>query len=399
MNKKKLKPFLKWAGGKEQELPNINKALPKNIDAYYEPFVGGGAVYMNMFENEQIKKYYINDKSYELIDLYEVVKNQDLKFLQILEFVWSSWKELEIQINLSKEMLEKLYDEFKNDVKTEKEMGLEIENYVEKNKETFLRLIEGLKNKNGDNSEPIFLKEIKKNVISKLKRTKKNELEKGSLPEEDIIKNIETGFKSGYYTYLRFLFNNSRKEKNLLELDKGFSSALFFFIREYCYSSMFRYNANGDFNVPYGGLSYNRKDFNKKIDYLKNKDLITHLKNTTIENLDFEEFLDKHETKENDFIFLDPPYDSDFSTYANNSFDQEEQKRLANYLLTRSKGNFMMVIKNTDFIFGLYNGKKDFLGREIEMTAFDKKYMVSFRNRNDKDCEHLIITNYKIPEA
>ena len=48
----------------------------------------------------------------------------------------------------------------------------------------------------------------------------------------------------------------------------------------------------------------------------------------------------------------------------------------------------MLVIKNTDFIYSLY---KDF-----EITTFDKKYLVSFQNRNDKEAEHLLITNYKI---
>jgi DNA adenine methylase len=49
----------------------------------------------------------------------------------------------------------------------------------------------------------------------------------------------------------------------------------------------------------------------------------------------------------------------------------------------------MMVIKNTEFIYGLYNKPN------INMSSFDKKYLVSFQNRNDKDAEHLIITNYK----
>jgi DNA adenine methylase len=50
----------------------------------------------------------------------------------------------------------------------------------------------------------------------------------------------------------------------------------------------------------------------------------------------------------------------------------------------------MMIIKNTEFIYSLYD-KKD-----IYITSFDKKYLVSFQNRNNKDAKHLIITNYKI---
>ena len=93
---------------------------------------------------------------------------------------------------------------------------------------------------------------------------KKIEQEKGELSIDDIKLNIETGFKSGLYTHFRYLYNNS---ENLL-IDNQFKSAIFYFIREYCYSSMFRYNKNGGFNVPYGGISYNRKYLTKKIEYI-----------------------------------------------------------------------------------------------------------------------------------
>lgn len=48
----------------------------------------------------------------------------------------------------------------------------------------------------------------------------------------------------------------------------------------------------------------------------------------------------------------------------------------------------MMIIKHTDFIHGLYNKKG------INIRTFDKEYLVSFMNRNDKKATHLLITNY-----
>ena len=48
----------------------------------------------------------------------------------------------------------------------------------------------------------------------------------------------------------------------------------------------------------------------------------------------------------------------------------------------------MMIIKNTDFIFELYNDKG------LNIQSFEKTYLVSFMNRNDKNVEHLLITNY-----
>jgi DNA adenine methylase len=159
--------------------------------------------------------------------------------------------------------------------------------------------------------------------------------------------------------------------------------------RNYAYSGMFRYNSGGGFNVPYGGIGYNRKNLAKKVDYLQSKELVEHLSKTTIDNLDFEEFFMKNKPKKDDFIFLDPPYDSEFSTYAQNEFTRDDQARLADYLINHCEANWMMVIKNTEFIYGLYNKPN------INMSSFDKKYLVSFQNRNDKDAEHLIITNYK----
>lgn len=70
-NSLNIKPFLKWAGGKKQLLPEIKKYVPANYLTYYEPFVGGGAV---LFELKP-KKAVINDISQELINVYKVVKN------------------------------------------------------------------------------------------------------------------------------------------------------------------------------------------------------------------------------------------------------------------------------------------------------------------------------------
>lgn len=66
-----VKPFIKWAGGKRQLLPEISKYVPTNFESYYEPFVGGGAVFLN----KQFKNVIINDFNGELINTYSVVKN------------------------------------------------------------------------------------------------------------------------------------------------------------------------------------------------------------------------------------------------------------------------------------------------------------------------------------
>ena len=76
-------PFLKWVGGKRQIMPSIVSLLPKNIKGYtyVEPFVGGGAVLFNL----QPKTAIINDFNAELINVYEVIKNNLEELMLYLE--------------------------------------------------------------------------------------------------------------------------------------------------------------------------------------------------------------------------------------------------------------------------------------------------------------------------
>jgi DNA adenine methylase len=220
-----------------------------------------------------------------------------------------------------------------------------------------------------------------------MQRMREIEKEKGLLCEADIDANILTAIKSAFYMYFRHLYNKPKK----YEIPQIVFSAIYFFIRNYTYSGMFRYNSEGEFNVPYGGIGYNGNSLDKKIKYISSAEIQNRLKNTTIENADFYDFMKKQNTSENDFIFLDPPYDTEFSTYDQNEFTKTDQIRLANFLINETNCKWQLVIKNTDFIHNLYDKKG------INIKYFDKSYNVSFMNRNDRKTEHLMITNYDLP--
>lgn len=68
---KLVMPFLKWVGGKRQLMSEIEPLMPSKISTYYEPFIGGGAVFLN----QQPKKAVINDYNAELINVYKVVRD------------------------------------------------------------------------------------------------------------------------------------------------------------------------------------------------------------------------------------------------------------------------------------------------------------------------------------
>lgn len=374
---RKLQPIIKWAGGKEQELKYIIPNLPEKFEDYYEPFVGGGSVYTAL----QANNYYINDKSEELIELYRSIINRDRNsFFDILKEIIHNWDLLTKVIENNSVFFIDTYKYYSSDIIDDIKLKNILFEFILSHTEQFNGMFSTSFNFNIDN----FIKEIKINLIRKIKRMREIEQKKNKLSDRDILDNIETAFKSAFYMHFRHFYNNIDKYK----ISGAYKSAIFLFIRNFAYSGMFRYNSNGEFNVPYGGIAYNRKNLLKKVNYLETKELKSLLEKTKIENLDFEDFFQKNKPKKNDFVFLDPPYDSEFSTYSQNEFSRNDQIRLANYLINECKAKWMMIIKNTDFIFDLYNKKG------LKIDSFDKKYLVSFMNRNDKNVEHLLITNY-----
>lgn len=76
----KCKPFLKWVGGKGQLLPELIKKIPRNFKKYYEPFVGGGALFFHLLPEDA----YLSDINVELINAYEVVKEHVEALIQSL---------------------------------------------------------------------------------------------------------------------------------------------------------------------------------------------------------------------------------------------------------------------------------------------------------------------------
>lgn len=88
-----VKPFVKWAGGKSQLLNEIRAKYPKKIDKYCEPFVGGGAVLLDVLANCHPKEVLINDINGELVNTYSQIKNNVDKLIKMLsemqESFWS----------------------------------------------------------------------------------------------------------------------------------------------------------------------------------------------------------------------------------------------------------------------------------------------------------------------
>ncbi len=369
-----INTLIKWPGGKAREIKYIKEIIPR-FDRYVEPFFGGGAMFFYL----QPKRAIINDISADLTEFYKLAKEQNKSFHRYLCAYDTLLTSLLNACDSGYSDIYSIYDRLKSGNGTKRTAGQELKAPV---KEILGALA-------ADSVEALILdkagleKQVLENASDKMLRTVKNEA-KSPYSDEDLKENLITGFTSGLYMYFRDVYNDillKRGETPGIEYD----IANFYFIREYCYGSMFRYNRNGEFNIPYGGMSYNRKSFKSKIDAIFSKNTEAVFEGTEIYCKDFEDFFSTVKLDENDFMFLDPPYDSDFSDYEGKSFTRADQKRLSDSL-KKTRAKFVLLIKNTDYIHSLYRD-------DFTILSFEKTYTYNVRSRNDRSVEHLIITN------
>lgn len=76
LKQKKIRPFLKWPGGKYRLLDRIAARLPPGKQLI-EPFVGGGAIFLNT----NFEKYLLNDVNADLISLYQILQKEGARFI------------------------------------------------------------------------------------------------------------------------------------------------------------------------------------------------------------------------------------------------------------------------------------------------------------------------------
>ncbi len=252
-------PLVKWVGGKRQLMFELLKNMPESYNRYFEPFIGGGALFFEL----QPENGYISDMNAELINLYSVVRDNVYELIQ----------------DLNKHEITKDY----------------------------------------------FLK------IRNLDRTKKY----------NTLSNVE---KAGRFIYLN----------------------------RTCFNGMYRVNAQGQFNVPFGNYKNPRiVDADNLINCSK------LLKNTEIKCADFSEVLNK--VKKGDFVYFDPPYvplseTSSFTSYTKDGFDIDMQFKLREVCdeLDSMGVKFMLSNSDTKLVHELYSSykiNKVFASRAINANA------------------------------
>lgn len=280
--------MIKYRGGKSREIKMFKEYIPSEFDTYFEPFLGGGAVYFYL----EPQKAVLNDVNNKLMVFYHEVRE--------------NYPELHRQL-------------------------YEIQDIYDRNQKEYT----DLKSKNPD-----------------LRVPNKN---------EDL------------YYQLRDMYNGKVKSTYS-------PGALYFFINKTAYSGMIRFNSKGEYNVPFGRYP----NFNTSLITSKHSELLNR---ANLYNCDYSHIFKM--AKEDDFMFLDPPYDCIFNDYGNidmmNGFDESEHRRLAeDYKKLKCKA--LMVIGKTELTEELY--------RDYIVDEYCKNYSVNIRNRFKADAKHIIVVNY-----
>ncbi|EZT46244.1 hypothetical protein V054_00761 [Staphylococcus aureus MSSA-47] len=197
---------------------------------------------------------------------------------------------------------------------------------------------------------------------------------------KDMIKQHNTNNAKDFYMTVR--------EQEILNLNDIEIAARFLYLNKTGFNGLYRVNSQGKFNVP-----FNKKDMIKNSTVfsetnLRNLNKYFNENNIIILNEDFNEALKK--VKENDFVFIDSPYDEAYTSYQKGGFHEKEHKELAERLIELDKQGVKWIVTNhnTKLIQSLYN-QFDFY--EIPVNRF----INSDAQKRSNATNEVLILNYK----
>lgn len=198
------------------------------------------------------------------------------------------------------------------------------------------------------------------------------------------LNHYETKHCEEFYYVIRNKDRDKAKFNRMVDYKRA---ARTIYLNKTCFNGLYRVNSKNEFNVP-----FNKKT---KVNTYDGQNLgIIHsylnFSNITILNTDFEESV--KDAKKGDFIYFDPPYDSDtdtFTSYTDEGFGKEEQKRLAKVFKKLSdRGCYVMLSNhNTKLINELYS--------EFNIHVIEAKRNINANGKKRGKVEEVIITNFE----
>ena len=197
------------------------------------------------------------------------------------------------------------------------------------------------------------------------------------------LNHYEASHNKEFYLELR---NKDRDQKKFMKISDYKRAARTIYLNKACFNGLYRVNSKNEFNVPFGKKekvnTYDGQNLGIIHSFLNFNDI-------KIMNVDFEEAV--KDAKKGDFIYFDPPYDSDthtFNSYTEEGFGKKDHIRLANtFKELDKKGCYVMLSNhNTELVNELY---KDF-----NIHIIEAKRNINANGKKRGKVEEVIITNY-----
>jgi DNA adenine methylase len=185
-----------------------------------------------------------------------------------------------------------------------------------------------------------------------------------------------------YYYQQRAIFNRRPHDE---EYDKLEEAALLLYLNRTCYNGLYRENSDGAFNVPIG--RYTNPDWVREEQIRKCSRV---LEGTEIRNRDFEYILDV--VKEDDLVYIDPPYEpmsstAYFTNYSKEGFDKDDQERLFEVVKGLDDRGVFFILSNSGVMYEMY----DEAGIYVETEGATRSINSDETNRGE--VEEIIATN------
>lgn len=198
-----------------------------------------------------------------------------------------------------------------------------------------------------------------------------------------VLNDYEANHSEEFYYEIR---NKDREKQKFSRLADYTRAARTIYLNKACFNGLYRVNSKNEFNVPFG-----KKE---KVNTYDGGNLITvsnylTMNDIKILSVDFEEAV--RDAKKGDFVYFDPPYDSDtgtFNSYTEEGFGKEEQRRLARvFKELDERGVYVMLSNhNTLLVNEMY--------KDYNIHIIEAKRNINSKGNKRGKVEELIITNF-----
>lgn len=291
----KCYPFVKWAGGKTQLTERMYRYFPKSFNKYFEPFLGGGAVFFYLtYKRPPPFPAILSDVNHDLINAYEVIRD---------------------------------------------------------------------------------------NMDELIKRLTKRQIDFRKVPDNKVA-------KSEFY-------NKIRSNPPNIDQEPVERANWFIFLNKTCYNGLYRVNSEGKFNVPYGDYPnatlFEEENLRNIHTLLNRKDIEIFWKDYAIVLLE--------NAKEDDFVYLDPPYYSEnnkgFTGYNASLFTKEDQRKLADVVRTLAERGCKVALSNADaeFIRNLFKDTEP-EGHKYSYTTLEALRVINCKGSARTGAKELLIRTF-----